>query len=178
MPRIREYTTQTSAEAGIPGRRAQGSDFGGPGLMQIGQSMQGAGQDMANGALYLKQQEGREEVTDVHTQLAEANAKWTLHLNDRGNATAPGDNTFADKFVTDFDDYTSKLGDKYTTAKGKRAFEEGVGQLRALIFIASTRCASTSCPRMPTSAERSSMTRLSASRYSSQRPDCSCRNAN
>ena len=131
MPRIREYTTQTSAEAGIPGRRAQGSDFGGPGLTQIGNAMQGAGQDIGNGAMYLAQQEGREEVTDVHTQLAKANAEWTLHMNDRGNATAPGDSTFAPKFIEDFDNYINKLGENYTTAKGKRAFDQGVGQLRA-----------------------------------------------
>jgi hypothetical protein len=131
MPRIREYTTQTTADANIPSRRAQAEDFGGGGgTYRFGQALQGVGQDMGNGALFLAQQESRDEVTDVHTQLAKANAEWTLHLNESVQTAAPGDDTIAPKFLERFDDYVSKLGERYQTRNGRRAFELGAASMR------------------------------------------------
>jgi hypothetical protein len=132
MPRIREYVSEEKLSgAGIPGRRAQAEDFGsGAGAYRFGQALQGVGQDMGQGALFLAQQESRDEVTDVHTQLAKANADWTLHLNESVQSAAPGDDTIAPKFLERFDDYLSKLGERYQTRNGRRAFDLGAASMR------------------------------------------------
>lgn len=131
MLRIQEYVSNERASGtGIPGRRAQPGDFGGPGLMQLGRSIQGAAQEVNDAQLMLKDQQSRDEVTDAHVQIAKANADWSLHLNERANAATPGNETFAPKFLEDLDGHLATLGDRYETPNARRVFELGVANIK------------------------------------------------
>lgn len=131
MPQIREYIQTESASGAMPQtRRANESDFGGPGMYRLGDSLMNAGQQLSQATTALNHARSREEVTDVHTQLAKANADWTVHLNDRVNSAAPGDETFAPKFLQDFDNYLSALGDKYETPAARATWARGVAGLK------------------------------------------------
>lgn len=122
MPTIRPYQQAISSQADIPGRRAGASDFStadpqaGAGLQSLGASLY----DMAE----------RSEVSDAHARLATARAEWTVHLQERAQAAAPGDPNFASNFNQDLAKYLEKSGG-YATAAGSRAYQQGSAELAA-----------------------------------------------
>ena len=122
MPTIRPYQQAISSQADIPGRRAGASDFStadaqaGAGLQNLGASLY----DMAE----------RSEVSDAHARLATARAEWTVHLQERAQAAAPGDPNFASNFNQDLAKYLDKSGG-YATTAGSRAYQQGSAELAA-----------------------------------------------
>lgn len=123
MPRIREYISQSSAQADVPGRRASVSDF----ATTAGNEGQGL---ISAGETIMKTVE-RQEISDVDAKLAKARAEWTVHLQERAASSEPGDMSFASKFNTDFTSYLSQLEEGVQTAAGKRAFRRGAAELGA-----------------------------------------------
>jgi hypothetical protein len=86
-------------------------------MYRFGESVRGLGQELNQTALFLSEQKSRDEVTDIHVQMAKANADWTVHLNERAQTAKPGDETFAPKFLAEFDNYLGAGGNG-----GSRAF--------------------------------------------------------
>lgn len=82
MPRIRPYEQQLSAEQGMPSQRAQGSDFGGPGLAQFGHALVGAGQDIGYAQRILQANYSRKAVTDVYTFFSNTRALFTKRAHE------------------------------------------------------------------------------------------------
>lgn len=121
MPTIRQYSTQESAQAGIPGRRAQASDFYvNPGI--------GAGlEDLATG---LAEHESRQEVSDVRVRLAKARAERTVAL-EKAWREGSADGKWVGQFMQETDALTAKIGEGVRTAAGQRAFNEMAASLSA-----------------------------------------------
>ncbi len=130
MPNIKEYTTNVSVQGDISGRRATVRDFGGDGLIRVGAAATEAARDIARGNRFLRALEAKREVTDAGTEIARANADWTLHLRDRANEAQPGDPSFVPKFIEDFDNFRTKSSEKYKTRDGQAEFEKKTEALR------------------------------------------------
>lgn len=116
MPRIREYSSQVSADGQIAGRQATGSDFGGEGISQLGAAAGAA-------TVQLHEKAAQDDVTNVRVELAKARAEWDVHFRDRSAKTAPGDPTFADRFEQDFSDYLGNARQIAQTREGQRTFD-------------------------------------------------------
>ncbi len=123
MPRIREYEQQTSAGAAIDGRRAQLGDLYAGGAV--------LGDALLKTSDVIQDTVDRQEVSDVQAKLAQARAQWTVHLQERAQATAPGDATFAPKFNEDFGKYLQTIEGGLQTRTGQNAFRKGAAELSA-----------------------------------------------
>lgn len=123
MPKIREIRHTTFAsEAGLPPtRRASGADFdtsdpsAGRGLMA---AAQGIGQMMDK----MRAEEERAELSDIHAGLAMKRAQWTVSLQERMQAAAPGDTSFAEKFMADLSADLDKGAEGLKTKAGAAAY--------------------------------------------------------
>ena len=124
MAKIREYQQQTSAQVGIPGRRAQASTFGGRGIRDIGIAI-------TKVAEKLEDRQAELEVTDAHTQLTKAQADWTVNLRDRGQQADPSDGTFSEVFNEDLKKYLDDLRPRFQTFRGQQTFDRGAAVLSA-----------------------------------------------
>lgn len=128
MPRIREYTQQTSASsAGVPPtRRAEAADFGGDmGFAQLGTAVRGVADAVADA-------ETRQEVSTVAARLAQARAENSLALAERAQAD-DGDPEFSQKFTGEVAGRLSQIenGLKLQTRAGQDAWARGSAQLSA-----------------------------------------------
>lgn len=130
MPRIKEYTPDVSPFAQMPGRAASGDDFGG----QIGEALIKGGAELEQAHKVLKDNEDRQDVSNVHAALAKARAEWTVHLHERAQQAKPGDSTFMQKFTEDFGKYVGDTRLIAKTQKGQMAFDEGAATLGAHFY--------------------------------------------
>lgn len=97
MPKIREYNVaeQTQQRGFIEGRRATPEDFNdSTGLMQLSRAL-GDVADM------VTKREEQDEIGTINAQQAKRRADLTVQLETRARASAPGDTTFAEKFMED-----------------------------------------------------------------------------
>lgn len=100
MPRIRPYEQQVSAEGSIPSQRANGSDFGGPGLTNLGGAVQSAGQDAAY-MMRVQQHQDRQIEDRIEAQKRQAShlaiqqlatdtlTQWTMDEQERQKQARP-----------------------------------------------------------------------------------------
>ncbi|MDH4186784.1 MAG: hypothetical protein OEV08_07295 [Nitrospira sp.] len=91
MARIRPYESQTSVQAPIPGRNAQGADFGGSGLAELGQGIQSAGASGQQVVRFLNEQKARQETTQAGLQLTEFSTEFTRAIDERERTRKPSD---------------------------------------------------------------------------------------
>lgn len=133
MPaKIREYTQETSAQAGIPGRRAQGSDFGGSGLEDVGRAITSAGQHVAAGYEKLERKREQDENIEIERQLAAARTQWNEDMLKRQQSAPPGAPEFTDKFKEDFDGYKEKvIGESNLSERSRSRLSNHLENLRA-----------------------------------------------
>ena len=99
MPQIRPYEQQLSANQGIPAQQAQGSDFGGPGLTNIGEAAIAAGQHFAYAQHVANANYSRQAVTDAHVFLLEKQAEFTRRAQDIETKADPSDSNIWSKFA-------------------------------------------------------------------------------
>lgn len=110
MPKIREYTQQTTAQGAIGGRRATASDFGfGDALGQVGVSLE----------KYQEEQKNR-EVEDAQLKMVQARQQWSETYLKRSAEAPPGDMSMADTMRSEMNDYFEKMGEGYQSAEARR----------------------------------------------------------
>lgn len=120
MPKIREYEQQTSAQAAIPGRRAQLSDFGGSGLMSVGSALIGAGEDVQRVNEKLARKKEQDENIEIERQVAAARTQWSEDFVRRQQNAPAGAAGFTEKFKEDFEGYAEKtLGETTLSDRAK-----------------------------------------------------------
>lgn len=85
------------------------------------------------GDVVYKREEQR-EIADVHAKLAEGQAKWATHLDDKLRTATPGDDQVVPGFLKDFDEYGKGLSETYKTAGGQQYAGEGLARLRGHFF--------------------------------------------
>lgn len=128
MAQIRPYETQVEVspydQINPYHTHATASDFGNTGVSE-------AGADIQKLAATLYDSQQTQEVSDVRTKLAQARANWTVQMQQRIDQAPAGDTTFASKFIEDFQNSLSTIGDGVTTKAGQQAFQQGAGDLVA-----------------------------------------------
>lgn len=117
MARIRDYQTQESTAGAIGVRRVIPSDLSAGIGSDLGDALSGVAETMQKVAQ-------RQELSDVEVKGYEKRAQWTTEFNKRATEADPGDTSFADKFLEDFNADTAALGNNLKTAAGRRAFNE------------------------------------------------------
>jgi len=113
MPRIREYTQQTSAQGAIDTRRATEADFG------FSQQMQQFGGTMQEVGAYIKQEEDRREIENATLGMAQARQQWTETYISRQQNMRPGDMSMAPAMRKEMEDYFGGMSDNYKSDKAK-----------------------------------------------------------
>src|SRR3990167_1479117 len=129
MPRIDPYVQQGTAfvRSPVPGRQAEGGDFGGPGMRMLGETI---ADETYNVWRVSEEAKARQEVTDAQTRLSEFGAQAALQLDQRARTTPIEEHgNFAVKFSDDLEGPLRKLGEKYETRAGQEAFQRGAGEL-------------------------------------------------
>lgn len=115
MPVIRQYVSESSAQAGIPTRNANASDFGGDGLSALASGLGG----LANG---INKYQAVQEETQVHKDMSQALMDWTQKTNESEKNAQPGDMTYAPQLREEMGAYFNKLSENYKTKSGKAMF--------------------------------------------------------
>jgi hypothetical protein len=114
MPTIRQYQTQESAQAGIPGRAASGTDLFVP--TQTGDSLIVA-------ANRMQEEATKDEVTDVQVRMAQLRAKATVDLATAKQSATPGDPTWADPIQNSLQEQIAKIGEGIRSDAATRSFK-------------------------------------------------------
>lgn len=145
MPEIRPYTSQisVSSDIGIPVRNARPEAFGaGPGLTQLGGSLESVGQDTAQAQRTIQENDSRNAVTDVHTMLSRAQAEYTKRAAEFERSADPKDQFAVSRFMngTEHPDdpaqegslnwYLQSYRESIQDAYALRAFDVGAEELR------------------------------------------------
>ena len=99
MPRIQGYQQQYDASGGIPTRQAESSDFGGPGLEQVGHGIQAAGQDVGYAVRQLQFAESQRQVTDVHVALQQLRSDYTKKAMQAESNADASDTNVGNRFL-------------------------------------------------------------------------------
>ena len=82
MAQIRPYQAQISPQAELPSRNASPADVTGPGVENLGQSINQAGYSAAQAQQMLQRQEDRRATTDMYVALAQLGEKHTKRMPD------------------------------------------------------------------------------------------------
>src|SRR5215469_13363549 len=123
MPVIRQYTSEVSAEAPLPGRSperlyATAADFGGDqGLGNLARSFD----SVSSAANKIEQANQSAEISDLEAQFAKQRSQWTLDLANRSSNAAPGDDVTTG-FMQDVNNSLSDIQSKIKTAGGQQYF--------------------------------------------------------
>lgn len=116
MPKIRQYTQQTTAQGGISTRRATGADFG-PDFGEIGQAIDQVAKQM-------EEEERYKQGLQADRQLAEDRVKWAGRMDELRNSLPHGGvgmDVAIDKEMGEYAEQASevftdpKIRDKYKT---------------------------------------------------------------
>ncbi len=124
MPIIKPYRQAVSPEGQVGGQ-ATGSDFGGPGLYQVGQAIESAGSNLAQAQAILAHQQARQEASDADLKLTLFGMDQQEKIRQLKQAHKPGDPDFADTATEEFKKGLEKL--QYTE-NGDQAFTTNYGQ--------------------------------------------------
>ena len=138
MPRIRPYESQIGSDAGIPAQQAQASDFGGPGLHNLGNAVQQVGVDATHAQRIIAENNSRNAVTDVHTFLSRTNADYTQKAYDVEAHADPSNPNLSQEFLVgkngevqpdSLKGYLDAYREQVTDPYARRAFDEGAANL-------------------------------------------------
>lgn len=128
MARIREYQQQTSVAPVPGGRRATADDFGG------GAGLALAGKQLMDFADSLRQREEQAEVSGINADMAKAQADWAVRLDEKLRSAPPGDASFAQGVMDEFDAYMGTYAEAVQTGAGRGYFERAAAKLRGHVF--------------------------------------------
>jgi hypothetical protein len=140
MPRIRGYQEQVSSQGDFPQRSAYGTDFGGAGMVNLGNAVQQLGSDAGQIQRFLLANKSRQEVTDAQTGLMRLQADSEQELLAKYKAWKPGDPSLAESYQgiikqrLDTFGYTEDGTEKYVTQAGNNAFRTGAEHLSATVM--------------------------------------------
>lgn len=96
-----------------------------------GAALGDAGANVANAAQAIYRQEVENEVTQVHTLMAEARAKGAQDLEAMRSQTQPGDQTFVQRVGDNFKDSFKELEKQFTTPAARRLFAGEASNMRS-----------------------------------------------
>lgn len=139
MARIRPYESQVSAQGDLPTRNAQPSDFGGAGLVNLGQAVESAGYQAGQAQRIVQANASRDAVTDVHTMLSGTRALYTQKSQEFISKADPSDTQLWDKFYAGGDAnapsdgsmkwYLDKYRESIQDQNAQQAFDRGAADL-------------------------------------------------
>lgn len=127
MPVIKPYVQRIAPE-GTLGGQAQASDFGGPGLFQVGQAVQKATADAASAIAIIAHNKSRSEATDADLKITLLGMDLEADLAKRRQAHKLGDKDFTDEALGSLKSSLEKLQyneqgeESFTTSYGQRVF--------------------------------------------------------
>lgn len=127
MPVIKPYVQRVAPE-GTVGGQATGSDFGGPGLYQVGQAVEKAGSDAAQAFAIIQHNKSRNEATDADLKVTLFAMDRETDLLKRRQTHKVGDPDFTDEALAEFTAkgeklrYNDKGEDQFTTSYGQRTY--------------------------------------------------------
>jgi len=130
MPKIRQIVNEPGLSGRLPASQASAMAFGAGTAEGTG----ALGDAMLRTADFIQDNEDRADVSNVHAQMAKARADWTNTLAERARTAPAGDDTFAQKFNEDFDNYVVDARNVAKTRAGQMAFEQQAGELRGALL--------------------------------------------
>jgi hypothetical protein len=137
MARIRPYESQVSAQGDLPSRQAQGSDFAGAGMVNLGTGVQSLAQDAGQVQRFLNEAQAQREVTDAQTKILQLGNDITLDIDRRAREWKPGDpylsETVPGRLKQDLENlgYNPETGTEvYETQAGASTFAKAAERLR------------------------------------------------
>lgn len=122
MPQIREYTSRVSVQGPVSGGQLSPGD-----LFQA--NFQGLGQGLASLGEVLHRRREQAEVSDLTAKVAEAQAEWSVHLQERLRTAEPGTD-ITEPFMAELDDYLARLGEQAETRGGRQYLQVASARLR------------------------------------------------
>lgn len=125
MPRIETYRQRTEPVGPRPPIRVTAAEFGG------GQGLETLGKGLSEVGKFVEARAGQAEVSDLQAKMAEAHATFTNKWKEALTKADPGDKELASRFMTEFDDTISQIGDNTTTSEGSSYFKSAAATLRA-----------------------------------------------
>jgi hypothetical protein len=145
MSQIRPYEGQVSAQGGMPSQNASPADAGGPGLTNLGQAIQSAGQSAGAVQRIVQNNATRAAITDVHTFLAGARSTYTQKAIDVENQADPKSTNVWDQFHSggnadaptegSFKWYLDSYRSQITNGQALQTFDRGAADLTAQFGI-------------------------------------------
>lgn len=135
MARIRPYEAQISTQGDLPARNAQASDFGGPGLSNLGESTQSLGQSLSYAQRFMQEQKARQEVTDASVALTQLGTELVTEHDEAAKRWKPGDAPLSESFGGIVTARLEKLRgaengeERFTTQQGLSTFQTHAAQL-------------------------------------------------
>ena len=99
MARIRPYESQVSSQGDLPAQRAGEGNFGGPGLIRVGQAVEDLGASAGQVQRFMLEQKQRQEVTDTAVEPAQLQTDLAGKLDEMGRSWKPGDPPVSETFT-------------------------------------------------------------------------------
>lgn len=128
MPKIEIYNDRMNPQGGMQEANATGRQFG----ADVGVALQNLNRSFQNAAEAYVRGEVEDDVTNVHTLMAEKRLEWFDKVNEMANSTQPGDDTLVprvlDGIQKDFDDLSANV----KTNAGKRTFAEMSSSMKSM----------------------------------------------
>ena len=139
MPTIRPYQPQVQPQGALGGRQASGSDFGGDGIVNLGQSMVAAGMDFARADAVLEQAKARREATDADIQLTELHTEAMQEIHRLQQTWQPGEPLLSEQMSGYLRNRLDTLSggedtSRYETAAGQATFRTRAAKVTASIM--------------------------------------------
>lgn len=109
MAQIQTYNDHVTAQGQITSQ-AHPNDFG----ANLGEAITYVGD-------VIHENEVKDDVTNIHVEMAKKRAEWQQKLTDMGNSTQPGDQTLAPRVMEGLQQDLTGLGDSVKTRQGQQA---------------------------------------------------------
>lgn len=118
MPRIKEYTSQVSAQGAVNTGTPSAAAFGAPAAK--GLEVLGAGLQDATDFLY--KHEAQKEVSKLSATMAQSLADTTNDLQERLRTSDPNDSNFSENFLKDYDERMDAIAEGISTGPAREYF--------------------------------------------------------
>lgn len=148
MPRIPEYKSQVGASADLPTRGAQASDFGGTGLLELGQGIQQGGVRLAETSRILHQRQVANEITSTDVRMFQTHAELANELQEMVKNWKPEDGEIVPAFQEKVRQrmegaaFRSDGTAVHETPEGRRHFESSSARMSAEFLMSAAQAQS------------------------------------
>lgn len=107
MPRIREISSQIGASGPVGGRQATAQDFG----AGIGQGLEQLGAGIGEMGDAIDKRQKQSDYSDFYAQHSQKQAEWVQKFQEEMKKAKPGDQEFASRLMTEYQEDMAKLGE-------------------------------------------------------------------